>query len=340
MIAFTLCSNNYLPMARVWGESVLRHNPGSSVVIGLVDLPDSRIDYRSFGPIEVLPVADIGIPNFTEMVLRYSIVELNTAVKPFYFRYLFQRHSGTDVKICYFDPDIKIYTTLSVVEQALETASILLTPHVLSPVPLDGGPFGEHLFLNHGLYNLGFCGMRAGRAAEQALVWWADRLAEQCKDDVENGLFVDQLWMNLVPIFFDGVQISRDPGLNVAYWNLHERRLRLEDGIWFINGQRPLVFFHFSSFVFGDPESLGKHSTRYRMADWPEMRPLFDEYRSDLLGFDFSRYKAMPCVYEEQRKEWLARQKREYYKRHPSRRLVANFKAVVPKSVRSFIRSS
>ena len=37
----------------------------------------------------------------------------------------------------------------------------------------------------------------------------------------------DQRWLDLVPALFDDVHIVRDPGCNVAYWNLPERYVTL-----------------------------------------------------------------------------------------------------------------
>ena len=34
------------------------------------------------------------------------------------------------------------------------------------------------------------------------------------------GVYTDQRWCDLVPALFDGVKVLRDPGLNVASWNL------------------------------------------------------------------------------------------------------------------------
>src|SRR5678816_754382 len=127
VIAFTVCSNNYLPMARILGDSLLRHNPNIQFVIGLVDLPDPGIDYLEFAPFEVLPAHEIGIPDFDGMVLNYSIVELNTAVKPFYFSHLFKRHlDHDDLKVCYFDPDISVYAPLDPIVESLSTSTVLL----------------------------------------------------------------------------------------------------------------------------------------------------------------------------------------------------------------------
>src|SRR5262245_5123917 len=91
VIVFTLCSNNYLSLARIWVESMRQHAPEAKLVIGLVDKVRPDVDYSACAPAEIIPVDAIGIPDFDDMVLRYRIVELNTAIKPFLFKYLFAR---------------------------------------------------------------------------------------------------------------------------------------------------------------------------------------------------------------------------------------------------------
>lgn len=319
-------------MARTWGESLLRHNPDVSVVIGLVDKLDPQIDYRGLGPFEIIPAHEIGITDFEAMLLRYSIIELNTAVKPFYFQFLFQRLIKAGVanpKVCYFDPDIVVFARLTPIEHSLDHVSILLTPHLLSPIPLMDDDFGEHLYLNYGIYNLGFCGLRWSRKTERMLEWWSERLTEHCLAQVERGIFVDQLWINHVPIFFEEVEVSPNPGFNVAYWNLHERHLERRDGIWFVNKTVPLVFYHFSSFQYDNPESLGRHSTRYSMKNRPEMRPLFDEYRQHLAANHFERFRTIPCTFVQLRDDRLQHERRQYYLRHPFEMLLNYWKEPV-----------
>ncbi len=341
MIAFTICSNNYLPMARILGESLIRHNPGIRFIIGLVDVLDSRIDYKAFAPFEILPLDQIGVPDLEGMARRYSIVELNTAAKPFYFRYLFENYAAEkDLKVCYFDPDICVYAPLEPIEQALDRSDVLLTPHVLSPLALDAKHPGEHTFLNFGIYNLGFCGMRRSRTADAVINWWAERLAEHCRNDVANGIFVDQLWMNLAPIYFENVEISRHPGLNVAYWNLHERMVRSRNGRWEVNDSWPLVFFHFSDLQMSDSPGITKAPTRFTLVDKPHMSALFAEYRSKLVANDISRFRQIPCAYIEKRATWLEEQRRLYYRKHPLRLLVAGLKRVVPRQMKTFVRGS
>ena len=60
------------------------------------------------------------------------------------------------------------------------------------------------------------------------------------------GLFVDQRWCDHVPALFDKVKVVRDPGYNVASWNLSTRTVNVgKDGAITVNGV-PLRFWHFT----------------------------------------------------------------------------------------------
>jgi hypothetical protein len=60
------------------------------------------------------------------------------------------------------------------------------------------------------------------------------------------GLFVDQRWCDHVPALFDRVKVVRDPGYNVASWNLSTRTVAVQkDGRVTVNGA-PLRFWHFT----------------------------------------------------------------------------------------------
>jgi hypothetical protein len=340
MIAFTISSNSHLAEACVLGESLLRHNPGASFVIGLVDLPDATIDYASLGPFAIVPVHEIRIPDFEAMTLRYSPIELFTAVKPFFFRHLFQKHANDEgTIICYFDSDFKIYHPLAVVEQALKTHHLMLTPHILSPIPLDGQWPAENGFLKYGLYNLGFCAMRAGREADRVIDWWCERLVRHCRIDERDGLFLDQLWMNLAPLFFEGVEVCRHPGLNVAYWNLHERRLQCRDDAWYVNEHWPLVFYHFSSFPIEESEIIGRSSnTRFSTKNRPEMIPLLTEYRAELLRHDTPRFQRIPCAYSTRNDLRTASRRGWWIVEKPLRSGVRLLKRMLPARLIRFVK--
>jgi hypothetical protein len=87
--------------------------------------------------------------------------------------------------------------------------------------------------------------LRQGKDADRLLDWLRPRLARLCFRS-HREVFVDQLWLNLVPGLFAGVAVNRHEGTNVGYWNLHERPLtRDAEGIVEVRGQR-LNSVHFS----------------------------------------------------------------------------------------------
>ena len=85
------------------GDSLREHNPDIHFVIGLVDRLPQGLPPAYYEPFEVLPVEKLGIPEFAEMVQKYNIVELNTATKPFYMAFLYERDPSMEVVI-YLDP--------------------------------------------------------------------------------------------------------------------------------------------------------------------------------------------------------------------------------------------
>jgi len=152
----------------------------------------------------------------------------------------------------------------------------------------DGKTPGEQEMLYNGTYNLGFIGVGRGSESQRLLDWWERRCLDLGFSEGRTGLFVDQKWMNLAPGLFDNIAVLRDAGLNMAYWNLHERGLvHTADGYMVRNAVSddvPLRFFHFSGVVIGDPEMLSKNTDRFTLADRPDLRKAFDAYKSTVLA--------------------------------------------------------
>jgi hypothetical protein len=281
-IAFTLCSNNYLAFAKTLGDSYIKHHPKSKFIIGIVDKRDNEIDYTFFNPHELVFVEEIVTLDIDKMVDMYNIIEFNTAVKPSYFAYLFKKFTECD-SVIYFDPDIKCYESLAKFQEEMQNFSIGLTPHITTPVPTGGSFELENRFLNFGLYNLGFLWLNRTDIAFQFLNWWTDRLEENCKADLKNGIFVDQLWVNFAPIFYKkDVLISYDLGMNMAHWNFHERALSFEDNHWIVNQKTPLRFYHFSGFKVDMPDRISKRN-KLNFTDRPDVIELFKDYRDSLI---------------------------------------------------------
>ena len=293
-VACSIVSNNYLPFARVFARSLLEHHPDAEIYVCLVDRPHPSLSYDD-EPFEVVFAEQLDIPRFQNFAFRYSILELNTAVKPFFLRYLHEEKGCS--QLCYFDPDILVTADLGELYERVATSDAVLTPHILEPIDDQASP-GETDFLLSGSYNLGFLGLRFHDATLRFLSWWEDRLYRLCLNRVEEGLFVDQRWMDLAPSFLDEVSILHDPGYNVAYWNLVHRRVDRRDGAHWVGDAR-LRFFHFSGFHPEQLEAISKHQDRFRLSERPDLADLFDDYRRRLLGEGYRQMVDLPYAFSD-----------------------------------------
>ena len=117
---------------------------------------------------------------------------------------------------------------------------------------------------------------------------------------VSKGIFVDQLYINLVPIYFKGVHILKGRGYNMGPWNLHERYLTNENGTYKVNGNEFLKFYHFSSFKFNSIELPVHYYNRFYMNDREDLRELYTDYNEQLSAAGYSSFNTIKCVYLEQ----------------------------------------
>ncbi len=274
----TIVSKNYIAQARTLAESVRVHHPDSSFTVLLVDRPDGYFDPNA-EPFTVLPIERLPIPDLPRFCFQYNVLELNTAAKPFFLAQLLKMTRAA--KLVYLDPDIVVLHQLDALARLLDEHNVVLTPHLLEPYPLDGKRLHERHILLSGTYNLGFVAVSAGRETDRLLRWWQERMYTGCRDRKKKGMFVDQKWMELAPSYFDGVHILREPGYNIAYWNLHSREITLSEGRVWAAG-RPAYFFHFSGFDPSRPLTLSKHQNRLRMEDLGAATLLFADYAERL----------------------------------------------------------
>ncbi len=295
-LVFTLCSINYLAQARTLGDSLKRTNPNIRFVIGLVDRLDvSSLPEVKYPPFELIELHRIGIDRLPEMCQNYNITELNTAVKPYYFRYLFDKYPLAE-NVIYFDPDIIVYQPLSELESLLQTYDFVVTPHITQPINDDFSP-NETNHLNTGIYNFGFVALHKSPQALEFVKWWEQKLFDECKIDLANGLFVDQNWGNFIPFFWNNVQIEKNAGWNAAYWNLTERVFSIKNNTHFVNSHTPLTFFHYSGYDIEKPTLISKYQNRYSFEQRPDLLPLFDYYRTELIRNENDYYRKFSCYY-------------------------------------------
>jgi len=183
---------------------------------------------------------------------------------------------GADVAV-YLDPDILVYSSLSEIAALSHAHGIVLTPHAVTPMQRDGLRPTEADIMGAGVYNLGF--IAVGMGNRPMLHWWQERLRRDSISAPHQMLFTDQRWIDLVPSYWEHA-ILRDPGYNVAYWNLESRPMERIGSEINVAG-RPLRFFHFSGYRPEKPWLLSKYvadNPRVLLSEHPVAKALCDDY--------------------------------------------------------------
>ena len=288
---FTIVSANYIAYAATLMQSVRRFHPETRRIIVLSDAahPFDGLDLAA----EIITCDELGIALIENMKLWYSVIEFNTAVKPFVFRHLFRNESVQQA--VYLDPDIQLFAPLRLVFEALAENSLVLTPHMTKPLQ-DGKQPSDLSIMKSGVYNLGFAALGNDEDANALVDWWCDRLFAHCRVDVAGNLFTDQRWMDLAPAFVPRTFLLRHPGYNVAYWNLAHRRVEPAGQGYTVDGQE-LVFFHFSGIVPTDPSVFSKHQNRFTIATLGAVAGLCEDYRAQVLANGWLTFNGIPYAF-------------------------------------------
>lgn len=308
---FTSISTNYLDKALALVVSVFEHYPDGHMYISVLNfrvLSDTALDrlkqlegiYEAKGqnlffvdPLQLYDDSDL-------FVYKYNVIEACTAVKPAVALMLLERYS----QVTYFDPDIIIYNPLP--EDAVfgNSWDFQVTPHVLSPLIKKGG-VSEQLFLNFGVFNLGYFSVRDTQSAKQFLEWWKIFCTNNSIIAPHLGLFVDQKPVDLVGCFVDRLSVLRHPGCNMAWWNMFcdGRELLVGQVVSYRNQLEKLYFFHFSNLdnsdvansrliakPLGPLRDVSDSGFDVRLIANPGVAELFEDYRTRLTSTDFSSF--------------------------------------------------
>ncbi|MDJ0530969.1 MAG: glycosyltransferase [Xenococcaceae cyanobacterium MO_207.B15] len=279
----TICSSNCFPYARILFNSLQKYHPSASLFLCLADKFTPEIDLGIEG-VEIIPAEKLSIRNFPDFAFRYDIMEFNSAVKPFVMQLLIEERGFEQV--VYLDPDIELFAPITPVFEALNNgAHFVVTPHITQPA--EGNEYPDDIgVMKAGIYNLGFIAVDNSIDTIEFLHWWGRKLRFQCINQQEQGIFVDQKFVDLLPAFHDNVAILRDTTLNVAYWNLTQRKLEKAETGWLADG-KPLIFFHFSGIDPKNPHRLSKYTERFNGNLNSATQAIIDHYIAQLQKFGY-----------------------------------------------------
>ncbi|MBL8890459.1 MAG: hypothetical protein JNL67_10825 [Planctomycetaceae bacterium] len=255
------------------------------------------------------------------LAFQYSPLELTCCLKG---RVAASLLRNGEQQLLYLDADTRIFDSVPNCLAPLQrTGGVLLTPHLRRPLPQDSCYPNNIDLLRSGVFNGGVLGFVQQPKPENSvfdfLDWWNQCNHRDCIVDPHQGLFVDQKWLDQAPAYFASVQISRNPGLNVGYWNLHERRIEQQNEDWIVTDRcgpefsgklnwkpsaTPLQIFHFSgaSRVASDGSNachrLSRHQNRHPLKSLGGTQNLLEGYLASWEQHAWLDYQGIPYRYD------------------------------------------
>lgn len=239
----TIITSDYFFYAKALFDSLKKYNNTINFQVLIVDGYDEAYSYDT---IDVISLEEIktNLASDYDSIRKYEEDKksnLRWALKPLFLKYLIKLRGFQ--KVLFLDPDLYFYQTPEFLFDELNTADVIITPHWRSKDPNKDKSNFDLLFTG-GLYNAGFFGCNEN--ALNILDWWL--LVCAYKMQKTNGFYVDQAYLNLIPIYFSSqVKILEHKGCNVSNWNLIECERTKNGEEILINNKYPIIFIHFTN---------------------------------------------------------------------------------------------
>jgi len=139
-------------------------------------------------------------------------------------------------QVIYMDADIYFFANPERIYRMMGEYSVAITPHRFR----SDLKYSE----KYGKFNAGYLLFKRNENGLACLNWWRERCIEWCNDVVEDDRFADQKYIERFASLFEGVLSIDSIGVNLAPWNIDEKKIKCENDKLYVNGER-IVFYHF-----------------------------------------------------------------------------------------------
>jgi hypothetical protein len=236
----THCDSNYL--SRVLSLILSLQNNGFTeqiVVFTHDEQSFEKLSALSISNLQTHMISDLE-EQFPELIAARNnrpIIEFYYCITPFLLKYI-QVNFRSTLSV-YLDADLYFFQPIREVLAGMDKSVIAITPHRFTNANSN--------LEKYGLFNVGLVCFGTGDAAAKVLEWWTNRCLESTSQELSNGVYGDQKYLDRFEEISPGVKILNDPGINAAPWNLNasgssDGRVWVDSG----SGKSDLIFFHFS----------------------------------------------------------------------------------------------
>lgn len=276
--SFTVCNVAYMDKALSLAESYFEH-VRKKLTIVLFDKKRDLISLEHL--VDIIWVEEMGCENLKQLAFKYNIIEFSTSLKPYITMFLLEQYD----KVIFLDPDTYLYDNVDVIVNLLDSEDIVVTPHYVTPQKRGAELYKNDIgLMRFGSFNLGFFAIRKSDESLRFLKWWDERCQDLCFLETQFGLATDQKWVSIAPCLFPSLHICFHLGINVAFWNMHERKITSRDMSkkFVINNTFDLILFHYSSFSESEPLILTPKPFGYDISNETSLHEVIKIYSTSL----------------------------------------------------------
>lgn len=254
-VIFTIIDNTYKKEAFISLRSAMKYNKycdyKAIVIHDTTNSINTSLDKCIIKNISFEKYISIEEPIYQKY--KHDKNSLRWSLKPVLISKLLEEYD----KVIYIDSDIFFINNWRFLFNEIE--GVLLTKHNRSIVPN-----GQEYFNNftNGFFNAGFIG--ASKTGLDAINWWKSAVLWKCEKNVEEGLFDDQKYLDIMALEFNNtVKICNSKGCNIANWNSNVIETYVNNNKWFIKQDNsPVIFLHLTKSAYQSSEPILKYYTQ------------------------------------------------------------------------------
>jgi hypothetical protein len=292
-------TREYLAHVRVLADSLFAADSEARLTVCVVDDPHGEVAVHP--RVERLSPLELGVDRdeFNRLALAHPAHALASTFKPRLLKHLLGRGEAS---VTLLDADVCVYAPLRELDRLARDRGLVLSPHLHAPMVGPGAREMEAMLITRGTFNSGCVAVGAG--ALPFVDWWQSRTRD-CVVGIQEGFFLEQLWLALVPGLFP-FHVLEDQGFNVFGFNIGERDVVFDDrGPALDDGVRVLFFHFLCGFDPDRPEILSPLALEGDWPGWPSpgerpgLERLCREYAQRLLAAGYRdrepyRYGRLP----------------------------------------------
>lgn len=277
---FTVVHYDFIPYAEVLARSFIRQHPDAHFYIVVLDY-SLRVKKSDISGITYLTSEDLMrfVPDYLHLALALGREHLTYFVQP----RIAEKLAGNYQTLFCIEPKVKIYSPLAEMIDLLDQSEVSVVPRRLTPFSHDGLSPSQEELLKPGFYSSGLIGINCESA--RFIDWW------KSETTVKEQLAYRTHFGFLEPaISFFNMSICNSPNYGLAYWNIDERNLRVENKVWKI-GDSDLVYANYDEFDFRYPYWVSNNvgsNPRIRISSDDTLRLFYSSYSEEVKEFQRS----------------------------------------------------